>query len=897
MFLASCDPAVRGASLRDVDSIDAEPADGGTLDTALDGGSGAVDTSPADAQDLDVEVSDSGAATDADVAAADTGSGGWVGEEDPSIDAIEALRAASTDAVTVEFTHGFASTVVGRWPTAGATALARARSFIGSWPALYPLEDERIQLVAAGVVPGRATTVRFEQRYNGYSVHRASMVVILDEDAVFATLGRLVPTGVVVPSRPGMTAHQALTRLREDVALREAHLVGTPELVVTIGGLGAVPEGTPAMLSWRIALAHGASSAIHLVDSTTGRVVASEAMAYEDALYDQDLDLEDANETSGDLCWFETTANDKAGDEDGVFPGWEFDLEINSLWRHAKQAYYYLCGSHGYESYDNDGEWWEVFGHASAESAYYNSFCDQFVFIDEHTGGVDVVVHEVTHAVIAHTSELVYCNQSGALNESFADLLGAFADDDLLGGKWLIGEDTPGGAIRSLAEPELFGQPSRMSDYVVMTRDEGGVHTNSGIPNHAGYLLVEGGELPDRTIQGLGQDAGSDLLFATMESLPSSSTFSAAAYAAVTTARIWSLLAVPGFDAQAVCDVRNAYWAVGVLAGDRDCDGVVDPADDDDDQDGVADSDDNCPAVSNPLQINTDFDPDGDACDEDRDNDGVPDDEDNCRTRSNADQLDVDADGVGDVCVDWDLDGVKDGSDNCIHDPNPSQSDVDLDREGDACDPDTDGDGQSDNDDNCPFDADPSESDRDGDGTGDVCDRCPGQADGVAAWTTGVPELGIDPAPMQPDVDGDGTPDACDDTAWGDRRAARAGRLPVRASEAFVALDGVSRQYTLEAEPGQVMSFVLPQCVACPEDLTAIGPQLTFTGLGAGVRVWVSDALGYARARTGSPEAVSAVPVHVVSAPADMGGSLRINFAFGPDFGGTTTFTVEAVER
>lgn len=110
----------------------------------------------------------------------------------------------------------------------------------------------------------------------------------------------------------------------------------------------------------------------------------------------------------------------------------------------------------------------------------------------------DVVAHELTHAVTEHTANLEYSGQSGALNESFSDILAVVFDDD----NWLIGEDAGivggHGYLRSLQHPEnsLSPQPSNMSGYMNLPEDDGhdngGVHANSGIPNHAAYLIAEG---------------------------------------------------------------------------------------------------------------------------------------------------------------------------------------------------------------------------------------------------------------------------------------------------------------------------------------------------------------------------------------------------------------------
>src|SRR5262249_1899458 len=130
-----------------------------------------------------------------------------------------------------------------------------------------------------------------------------------------------------------------------------------------------------------------------------------------------------------------------------------------------------------------------------------NAFWDgtQMVYGTGFASADDVVAHELTHAVTQYSANLIYFNQSGALNESFSDIFGETVD--LLNGKgndtaavrWLIGEDLSIGAIRNMMNPGKFpfSDPERTSDphYVCPTfSDNGGVHTNSGVPNHA-YAL------------------------------------------------------------------------------------------------------------------------------------------------------------------------------------------------------------------------------------------------------------------------------------------------------------------------------------------------------------------------------------------------------------------------
>jgi Zn-dependent metalloprotease len=125
------------------------------------------------------------------------------------------------------------------------------------------------------------------------------------------------------------------------------------------------------------------------------------------------------------------------------------------------------------------------------------------------TISLDVIGHELTHGVTEDEGPLDYQGQSGALNESISDVFGSLVKQHKLGqtaedADWLIGagllaDGVQGKALRSMAEPgtayddPVLGkdsQPANMSDYVHTVDDNGGVHTNSGIPNRAFYLVA-----------------------------------------------------------------------------------------------------------------------------------------------------------------------------------------------------------------------------------------------------------------------------------------------------------------------------------------------------------------------------------------------------------------------
>jgi Zn-dependent metalloprotease len=125
------------------------------------------------------------------------------------------------------------------------------------------------------------------------------------------------------------------------------------------------------------------------------------------------------------------------------------------------------------------------------------------------TKSLDVIGHELTHGVTQFEANLIYSYQPGALNESFSDVFGSLVKQYSLNqtadqADWLIGadlltENVNGVALRSMKAPgtayndPVLGedpQPAHMDDYKNVTYDNGGVHINSGIPNHAFYLVA-----------------------------------------------------------------------------------------------------------------------------------------------------------------------------------------------------------------------------------------------------------------------------------------------------------------------------------------------------------------------------------------------------------------------
>jgi Zn-dependent metalloprotease len=184
---------------------------------------------------------------------------------------------------------------------------------------------------------------------------------------------------------------------------------------------------------------------------------------------------------------------------DGLGATFDFYLDVFDRDSIDDEGMALLATVHYGDHYDN--AFWNgrqmVFGNGDGE--LFNRF----------TISLDVIGHELTHGVTEDEAQLMYLNQSGALNESMSDVFGSLvkqylrkqsaSEADWLIGEGLLAPGVHGVALRSMKDPgtayddPILGddiQPAHMDHYVRTTQDNGGVHINSGIPNKAFYLVA-----------------------------------------------------------------------------------------------------------------------------------------------------------------------------------------------------------------------------------------------------------------------------------------------------------------------------------------------------------------------------------------------------------------------
>lgn len=232
-------------------------------------------------------------------------------------------------------------------------------------------------------------------------------------------------------------------------------------------------------------------------------------------------------------------------------------------------------------SYDNEGASINSYIHfGNFNNASWNGSAMTY---GDGTGGLDIFTaldicaHEIGHAVCSHTADLVYQNESGAMNEGFSDIWGACIEhygrtgnmnSPYANAVWTIGEDI-GSSLRSMSNPNSFGDPDTYAGtyWYTGTADSGGVHTNSSVLNHWFYILTVGetgtnnATTPDTyNVTGIGMAKSSEIAYlAERDYLTANSTFADAREATIEVVN--SLYCANSPEAMAV---TNAWYAVNV---------------------------------------------------------------------------------------------------------------------------------------------------------------------------------------------------------------------------------------------------------------------------------------------------------------------------------------------
>ena len=388
--------------------------------------------------------------------------------------------------------------------------------------ALAFLRDNRValgwskrgaSLLARSIRKSRGRSfVRFEQRFQDLRVFGAGAVVQVEPSGgvsfVLADLARddaalHDPAFSIVPeidSSRGVAAALDLTRSvrsTADVAADPGELMVFEPSVIGSAG--------PSRLVWNVRVRNGAGDVneVVLVDAVSGEV----AFHYSDVKEAKSRSIYDHNNVRGSAGTLVRTEGSGAS----------AIADADLAYQYFGDTYDFYFSRFGRDSYNGAGaalvgrvRYCETTGSCPYSNAYWNG--SEMRFGDGYAAADDVVGHELTHAVTEAESNLIYWGESGAINEALSDIFGELIDlsnsggIDTAGVRWQMGEDAPGGAIRSMSDPPAYGDPDRRFSSLWYTgaEDNRGVHFNSGVANKLAFLLTDGGSFNGQTVTALG---------------------------------------------------------------------------------------------------------------------------------------------------------------------------------------------------------------------------------------------------------------------------------------------------------------------------------------------------------------------------------------------------------
>jgi Zn-dependent metalloprotease len=406
------------------------------------------------------------------------------------------------------------------------------KKFLADNAALFLLDapSQELRLANRQLDDLGGSVLRFTQQYRGLTVWPAEIGVHLnaagDVDLVDCAY---VPTPANVAIEPKLSVNDSAARARDAVHAGADATIQTPELVIY------GPLDQPAKLAWKMNVSVSLNQAWWVViDAQNGDTLATISRVMNDSVSGSGVDL--LGETrllnvwrdgatffmidTSKMMFNSSTGNGFIETDDATNQTESQILPNNTLqniycvtstsantWSNpdAVSAAYNLSQTYDYwldrfnrNSYNDSGSnIFAVVRIGGLANAFWNDIHSGMFLgdADRYAGSLDVIGHEFTHGVVHSIGShgvLLYKDQSGALNEAFADIFGEMTEARTKGtNDWLIGSQLRS-VIRSMSNPAAYSQPEKMSQYVVTSSDSGGVHINSGIINHAYYLLAAG---------------------------------------------------------------------------------------------------------------------------------------------------------------------------------------------------------------------------------------------------------------------------------------------------------------------------------------------------------------------------------------------------------------------
>lgn len=397
----------------------------------------------------------------------------------------------------------------------GNSIKTKALNFVNQYEEIIGLPASQLEIASIKEDNDGFTHVTFNQKYNDVLVFDGQLRLHFNVANKLTSLnGNLLPI-TKVNAIPDLDADQAKNKALTNVISQGINYSGQPlfvfknELFVFRKGL-VENDFKGNYLVYKVEVRNDADVREYLfIDAHTGELVEQ----FTGIAHAMDRKVYEGSVSAANLVWEEGDALP------GTLDIWQRNETITS-----GHVYSFFENAFGYLSYDGaDAPMITINNNPniSCPNATWNGSTANYC---NGTATDDVIAHEWGHAYTGSTSQLIYQFQSGALNESYSDIWGETID--LLNNyedagenlsdrttcnnslKWQVGEDATafGGAIRDMYFPTCDGHPGKVTDgqYRCGTGDNGGVHSNSGVPNHAYALLVDGGNYNGQNINGIG---------------------------------------------------------------------------------------------------------------------------------------------------------------------------------------------------------------------------------------------------------------------------------------------------------------------------------------------------------------------------------------------------------
>ena len=451
--------------------------------------------------------------------------------------------------------------------------LERAQFFLSIYGAALNVTDPATQLALQRVSRDAAGNhhVHLDQVHRGIPVFGARLVVHMNARGILGASGTFVPD-----LKPSLAHQPANIGALRAAALEHAR-VRHPRapLAISSGRLVVYPQGLlqrqlgPARLAYEAMVTSRGVRERVVVDARTHRVLEriDERHALKNReIYNGNMDVPPTyDEDPGalfpagpaDPALINDPGHNSTDPSDKTTP----DVPVNNLWTFAGGTYALYANLFDRQGYDDcdlegpcrpeafPGQWpraTSVPGQLQQSVYLINNICPNAYWDGTSTNycpgfdADDIVSHEWSHAYTEYTHGLIYAYQSGALNESYSDIFGETYDltnnqegplgsSTLVehkyyeegGSRWVMGEDLSEEAaallLRDMWDPDAFPTPSpgkvSSENYHCASSDGGGVHTNSGVPNHAYAMLVDGKTYNNITVPGIGMIKAAHIYF------------------------------------------------------------------------------------------------------------------------------------------------------------------------------------------------------------------------------------------------------------------------------------------------------------------------------------------------------------------------------------------------